>query len=52
MNYPVWEFYYLNSGTLIAVIYVLHMFISHFAVGGGLFLWLTDLKGLRKNNTL
>ncbi|WP_297212550.1 MULTISPECIES: c-type cytochrome [Thermodesulfovibrio] len=50
MNYPVWELYYLNSGTLIAVIAVLHVFISHFAVGGGIFLWLTDLKSVREGN--
>ncbi len=50
MNYPVWELYYLNSGTLVAVIAVLHVFISHFAVGGGVFLWLTDLKSLREDN--
>lgn len=50
MNYPVWELYYLNSGTLIAIIAVLHVFISHFAVGGGIFLWLTDLKSVREND--
>jgi hypothetical protein len=50
MNYPVWELYYLNSGTLIAIIAVLHVFVSHFAVGGGIFLWLTDLKSVRENN--
>ncbi|MCS7214776.1 MAG: hypothetical protein RMI30_01110 [Thermodesulfovibrio sp.] len=51
MNYPVWELYYLNSGTLVAIIAVIHVFISHIAVGGGLFLWLTDLKSVRESNT-
>ncbi len=50
MNYPIWELYYLNSGTLIAIISVVHVFISHFAVGGGIFLWLTDLKSVNENN--
>ncbi len=50
MNYPVWELYYLNSGTLVAIISVLHVFISHFAVGGGIFLWLTDLKSVRQKD--
>lgn len=50
MNYPVWELYYLNSGTLIAIIAVLHVFVSHFAVGGGIFLWLTDLKSVKESN--
>lgn len=50
MNYPVWELYWLNSGTLIAIIAVLHVFISHFAVGGGIFLCLTDLKSVKEGN--
>lgn len=50
MNYPVWELYYFNSGTLVAIIAVFHVFISHFAVGGGIFLWLTDLKSVREGN--
>ncbi|MCX8031493.1 MAG: cytochrome ubiquinol oxidase subunit I [Thermodesulfovibrionales bacterium] len=50
MNYPVWELYYLNSGTLVAVVAVLHVFISHFAVGGGFFLYLTDLKSVKERN--
>lgn len=37
MNYPVWHVAF-GSEWLIAVIAVLHVFISHFAVGGGLFL--------------
>ena len=50
MNYPVWELTTIGGGSLIALIAVLHVFISHLAVGGGLFLWLTDLKGFRENN--
>lgn len=39
MNYPIWSV--PGAGLLIAGIAVLHVFISHFAVGGGLFLvWL------------
>lgn len=50
MNYPIWELYYLNSGTLVAIIAVLHVYISHLAVGGGMFLWWTDRKSVRENN--
>ncbi len=50
MNYPIWELYGISSATLVAVIAVLHAFIAHLAVGGGLFLWLTDLKSVRDNN--
>jgi len=41
MNYPVWDVF-MGSGLLIAVISVVHVFISHFAVGGGLFLVVTE----------
>ena len=50
MNYPIWELTKIGGPTLIAVISVLHVFISHIAVGGGLFIFLTDLKGCRENN--
>ena len=52
MNYPVWEVLGLGGGTLIAFISVLHVYIAHLAVGGGLFIWLTDMKGFRENNPL
>lgn len=42
MNYPIWEVE--GSGLLIAGISILHVFISHFAVGGGLFLVLTEIR--------
>jgi hypothetical protein len=50
MNYPIWEQLSLTGGTLVAFISVLHAFIAHLAVGGGLFIWLTDLKGFRENS--
>ena len=50
MNYPIWELTTLGGGSLIALISVLHVYISHLAVGGGLFLWLTDWKGFRENS--
>lgn len=49
MNYPVWELPSIGGGTLIAIIAVIHSFIAHLAVGGGLFLVLTEMKA-RKNN--
>src|SRR5512139_2437066 len=48
MNYPVWDV--PSSGLLIALIAVLHVFISHFAVGGGLFLVVTERKARRAND--
>jgi len=45
MNYPVWDV--PASGLLIAVIAILHVFVSHFAVGGGLYLVLIERKARR-----
>ncbi len=50
MNYPIWELLTVGGGSLIALIAVPHVYISHMAVGGGLFLWLTDLKGFRESS--
>ena len=50
MNYPVWDVTF-GAGLLIAIVSILHEFVSHFAVGGGLFLVLTERKALRHNDT-
>lgn len=50
MNYPVWYLPGVGGGFLIALIAIIHVFISHFAVGGGLYLVLTERKGLRENS--
>jgi len=47
MNYPVWELYSTGGGLLIALIAILHVYISHFAVGGGLYLVLCEYKANR-----
>ena len=50
MNYPIWQLDAFGGGLMIAMIAVFHVYLSHFAVGGGLFLVLTELKGYRENN--
>jgi cytochrome bd-type quinol oxidase subunit 1 len=40
----------LGGGLIIGIIAVLHVFVSHFAVGGGLFLPITERKAYRENN--
>ena len=47
MNYPVWQLDFAGGGLLIASIAVFHVYISHFAIGGGLFLILTEMKAYR-----
>jgi mono/diheme cytochrome c family protein len=51
MNYPIWELEYLGGGLLIAGVAIIHVFVSHFAVGGGLFLVLTEHKAYREGDS-
>lgn len=50
MNYPVWEIWTIGGPVFIAVISVLHVYVAHFAVGGGLFLVLTEIKARREQS--
>ena len=45
MNYPVWDL--PAPGLLVAAVAILHVFVSHFAVGGGLFLVVAETKARR-----
>jgi len=49
MNYPVWDVVF-GAGLLVALVSIVHVFVSHFAVGGGLFLVLTEMKAYREND--
>ena len=49
MTYPVWEPCVANS-LLIALVAILHVFVSHFAIGGGLYLILAETIARRKND--
>ena len=51
MNYPVWDLFGLGGGFWIAFIATVHVFVSHFAVGGGLWLVLAERKALKENDT-
>jgi mono/diheme cytochrome c family protein/cytochrome bd-type quinol oxidase subunit 1 len=48
MNYPLWDL--PAPGLLIAAVAILHVFISHFAVGGGLFLVVAERKARRQQD--
>lgn len=50
MNYPIWYLPQTGGGLLIALIAILHVYVSHFAVGGGLYLIYAEKKGLRQNS--
>jgi len=49
MNYPVWDVAF-GAGLLMAFVAGLHVFVSHFAVGGGLFLVVTECKARRNQD--
>lgn len=50
MNYPIWEVPLIGGGIVIAIVAVVHVFVSHFAVGGGLYLVITERKARRDND--
>jgi hypothetical protein len=49
MNFPVWDVAF-GAGLLIALVAIPHVFVSHYAVGDGLFLVLTERKARRNND--
>jgi cytochrome bd ubiquinol oxidase subunit I len=49
MNYPFWNVPHIGSGWVIGLIAIFHIMISHFAVGGGLYLPLAERRALREN---
>lgn len=51
MNYPVWYLPGTGGSLLIAIIAIIHVVIAHFAVGGGLFLVLTEHKAYRTKDS-
>ncbi len=50
MNYPIWDVPFLGGGMLIGIVAIIHTFVAQFAIGGGLFLVLTEHKAYRENN--
>lgn len=49
MNYPIWQLGF-PGGLLIAIVAVTHVFVSHFAVGGGAFLVVSEARAYRNND--
>lgn len=44
MNYPFWDVPFIGSGWVIGGIAIFHIMVSHFAIGGGLYLPLAERK--------
>ena len=49
MNYPFWDVD-IGYGIMMAVIAVPHVFVSHFAIGGGLYLVIAEHLARRRND--
>lgn len=50
MQYPFWDVE-IGYGVLMAAIAVIHVFVSHFAIGGGLYLVVAETVARRSNDT-
>ncbi|MBK8223117.1 MAG: cytochrome ubiquinol oxidase subunit I [Candidatus Obscuribacter sp.] len=50
MNYPIWVVPYLGGPWVIGIISIVHIFLSHFAVGGGAFLALAEQIAYKRKN--
>lgn len=51
MNYPIWEIPLLGGGTLIALVAIVHVFVSHFAIGAGFYLVWTERQARRTGDS-
>ena len=51
MDYPFWDVG-IGYGILMACVAVIHVFVSHFAIGGGLYLVVAETFARKKNDTL
>ena len=49
MDYPIWDLS-MGGGVLIALVAVTHVWVSHFAVGGGLAIALVETLGVRRKD--
>ena len=52
MDYPLFLVPHIGGGWLIGIVAILHVIISHFAVGGGLLVVVTEQFGARRNDSL
>jgi cytochrome bd-type quinol oxidase subunit 1 len=51
MNYPLWSIPSLGGSWVVGLISIIHVFISHFAVGGGIFFAVTEYLALQRSDS-
>lgn len=49
-DFPVWNIGGVGHGWIIGIIATIHVYISHFAIGGGLYLAVTEWLAVRNND--
>jgi cytochrome d ubiquinol oxidase subunit I len=50
MDYPMWDLA-IGGGVLMAVVAIAHVIVSHFAIGGGLLLVVTESLAVKRNDS-
>jgi hypothetical protein len=50
VNYPAWVIDGVDGGLIIAIVSIIHVYIAHFAVGGGIFLVVTETIARRRKD--
>jgi len=48
MNYPLWDVPVIGGMWVIGIMSIVHVMLSHFAIGGGLYLPVAEMKALRE----
>lgn len=49
MDYPIWDLA-MGGGVLIAIVAITHVWVSHFAIGGGLAIAMVETLSVRRND--
>ena len=49
MDYPIWELA-MGGGMLMAIVAIPHVVVSHFAIGGGLLIVVTESLAVKRND--
>ncbi|MGB5658557.1 MAG: cytochrome ubiquinol oxidase subunit I [Thermoanaerobaculia bacterium] len=50
MDYPIWDIA-MGGGVLMGIVAITHVIVSHFAIGGGLLIAVTETLAVRRNDS-
>ena len=50
MDYPIWDIA-MGGGVLMGIVAITHVIVSHFAIGGGLVIAVTETQAVRRNDS-